>query len=818
MPQPKSGATARHSKSSGRQPTFKRSQRSTHPELPHSPAGAIAPRTNRGELVRRAGAQPRAPACGGITIDALNRIASATEPDLTEIKPRYNQRGLLDKVEARVRNAATWTTFVGDIQYDAKAQRQSIDYGNGTATAYQYDDLTYRLLHLTTTRTSPSNTLQDLTYTFDPVGNIVQITDAAQQTLFYNNSVVLPQNLFEYDALYRLLSATGREHASIGDVQLDHNDLPLQNLPHANDPNAVRTYLEEYEYDHVGNILEMFHEAAGTPVATWTRAYTYGVGTNRLATNSIPGGTATYSHDAHGNLTSMPHLAAITYSPWDQMASADLGGGGDVYFTYASDGTRVRKVWQQTATAVKERIYLGAYEIYREKLSGVTQLERHTLHIMDGVQRIAMVETKTIEGGAPIATPVPKQRYQLGNHLGSAMLEVDETGLIISYEEYHPYGTSAYRSAWSGVEVSARRYRYTGKERDDETGLYYHGARYYACWLGRWTSADPLGIGADGPGLYNYTRGSPIVYSDPSGTDSVDDQAATVAAHQQLAEQEYQRYLAEQYVQHDLETGQTIDPSIGVEVPEAVHPQVAFANEILANIDARLAAERADGLTGEGGASSELAEMEARDPFAGASGQSAQPNEIGPMTDAELGFWQTLGGAYLGARVPSGPAHAVGALTLASAESHDDPSFVLGTLAVLPGMPAVSQALDRAVGAATDAAYRSAFVFTGVQGMGGGKGPKFSSPTVVGGTSSVATKSTATDVTFTKAMHAQSEVIARGTSIRKVDQLIEQFGGTRRGWVKKKTWDPSSGRELHYYEHDGIGRVGVKWAGEGDSF
>ncbi|MBK8943601.1 MAG: RHS repeat-associated core domain-containing protein [Polyangiaceae bacterium] len=225
----------------------------------------------------------------------------------------------------------------------------------------------------------------------------------------------------------------------------------------------------------------------------------------------------------------------------------------------------------------------------------------------------------------------------------------------ILYEEYHPYGTSAYRSARSGVEVSARRYRNTGKERDDETGLYYHGARYYAAWLGRWTSADPLGIGADGPGLYNYTRGSPIVYSDPSGTDSVDDQAATVAAHQQLAEQEYHRYLAEQYVQHDLETGQTIDPSIGVEVPEAVHPQVAFANEMLANIDARLAAERADALTGEGGASSGLAELQVRDPFAGASGNSALPNEIGPLTDAELGFWQTLGGAYLGGAHPCGP-------------------------------------------------------------------------------------------------------------------------------------------------------------------
>jgi len=112
---------------------------------------------------------------------------------------------------------------------------------------------------------------------------------------------------------------------------------------------------------------------------------------------------------------------------------------------------------------------------------------------------------------------VPMYRYQLGNHLGSSMLEVDETGLVISYEEYTPYGASAYQAARSGVDVSARRYRYTGKERDEETGLYYNGARYLAAWLGRWTSADPIGIGADGPGLYNYTRGSPVMMSDPSG-------------------------------------------------------------------------------------------------------------------------------------------------------------------------------------------------------------------------------------------------------------------------------------------------------------
>ncbi len=138
------------------------------------------------------------------------------------------------------------------------------------------------------------------------------------------------------------------------------------------------------------------------------------------------------------------------------------------------------------------------------------------------VHRLPIVETKTIEGGSTIGTPVDKIRYQLGNHLGSAVVEVTETGAVISYEETCPYGSSTYRSASGSIDVSSRRYRYNGKERDEETGLHYYGARYLAAWLGRWTSADPLGIGADGPGLYNYTRGSPVNYTDPSGTQSND--------------------------------------------------------------------------------------------------------------------------------------------------------------------------------------------------------------------------------------------------------------------------------------------------------
>ncbi len=107
-------------------------------------------------------------------------------------------------------------------------------------------------------------------------------------------------------------------------------------------------------------------------------------------------------------------------------------------------------------------------------------------------------------------------RFQLDNHLGSASLEMDESGLVIGYEEYHPYGTTAYWSKASSSEVSLRRYRYIGKEKDEETGLYYHGARHCAPWLGRWTSADPAGM-VDGPNLYEYVRGNPVRSKDPSG-------------------------------------------------------------------------------------------------------------------------------------------------------------------------------------------------------------------------------------------------------------------------------------------------------------
>lgn len=65
-------------------------------------------------------------------------------------------------------------------------------------------------------------------------------------------------------------------------------------------------------------------------------------------------------------------------------------------------------------------------------------------------------------------------------------------------------------------ELGLRRYRYTGKERDEETGLYYYGTRYYIPWLARWTAADAIGI-EDGLNLYLFVQNNPIVFVDPNG-------------------------------------------------------------------------------------------------------------------------------------------------------------------------------------------------------------------------------------------------------------------------------------------------------------
>ena len=480
--------------------------------------------------------------------DALSRPMSVVSPDGSEARPTYNEANFLESMAVRLRGEGDFVPFVNNINYDEKGQRTLIEYENGVQTAYIYDEETFRLIRLLTTRAVDGVRLQDLHYFYDPVGNITSIRDDSQQPIFYSGEVVLPNTDYEYDPLYWLRQADGREHRGQNINNLpehrpalkpsyDFNDSTRRNLAHPHDGQAMRNYTQRYTYDEVGNILTMAHQADG---GDWTRHYSYAINNNRLESTSLPGDdplgpyAAKYEYDVHGNMTQMPHLPVMQWDFKDQLQAsskqvrADGGTPETTYYVYDAAGQRVRKVTERqadvgvTLTRMKERIYLGGFEIYRE-YSGdgeTVVLERETLHVVDDQQRIALVETKTTEVDTVVVQPIdlltPVIRYQLSNHLGSASLELDRDGNVIAYEEYHPYGSTAYQSRRSETEVSLKRYRYTGKERDEETGLGYHRARYYACWLGRWTAADPIGVG-DGLNLYEYTSNNPINYVDYSG-------------------------------------------------------------------------------------------------------------------------------------------------------------------------------------------------------------------------------------------------------------------------------------------------------------
>ncbi len=458
--------------------------------------------------------------------DALGRITKQTAPDGSIITPSYNEAGLLNAEIVKHPHLASPSAYIKDIDYNEKGQRNKIIYGNGVITKFDYDKETFRLLHLETKRQN-NDPLQDLYYTYDPVSNITHIEDKNIPVAFFDNQKITGVSTNTYDALYRLVEATGRENNSalILDSKDNWIDAAFMHNINPGGPMAVRTYTQSYQYDAVGNILQMRHQAAGN---NWTRDYNYQTANNRLISTQVGAHTYTYPHHAqHGFMKAMPHLEELGWNFKEELIKTirqrrnDGGTPETTYYQYDGQGLRIRKITENqadagdTPTKKEERIYIGDYELYKKHSGTHAGLQRISLSLKDKQHCFVMIETRNdVDDG----TEKHLACYQLHNHLGSAILELDGTNdaKVISYEEYHPFGTTAYQAKNSAIKSAAKRYRYTGKERDEENGLYYHGARYYASWLGRWCSPDPEGT-LDSHNLYVYANSNPILYTDPLG-------------------------------------------------------------------------------------------------------------------------------------------------------------------------------------------------------------------------------------------------------------------------------------------------------------
>jgi RHS repeat-associated protein len=494
--------------------------------------------------------------------DALNRAIQLVTPHsgamgANVIQPFFNEANQLDAMDVWLQQAtapaallnpsAAGLHAITGIDYNARGQRIDITLGNQTVIQHAYDPETFRLTNLVTNRPSTfaanQQTVQNLAYYYDPVGNITRLADTAdtQNVIYFKNQRVDPTGDYTYDPLYRLIRATGREHlgqnagALLAPQQVTNDDSFRIGLPQPGDGTAMGNYAENYAYDPAGNLLSMAHQVSS---GAWTRTYVYkepsqiaAETSDRLSATSLPGDpaggpySAAYKYDAHGNMIQMPHLPALAWDEQDRLRSTTRqvvtnGTPVTTFYVYDADGQRISKTTDgqaaagQTAARKSQRIYLGAVEVYREfAADGVTvTLQRETLHVMDDARRVAIVETRTAGADAGLAQLI---RYQFTNHLESAALELDDQSQIISYEEYFPYGSTSYQAVRNQTDTP-KRYRFTGKERDTENDLYYHGARYYAPWLGKWIACDPIGL-RGGSNLYAYVNNNPIKLTDRDG-------------------------------------------------------------------------------------------------------------------------------------------------------------------------------------------------------------------------------------------------------------------------------------------------------------
>ncbi|MHA1067245.1 RHS repeat-associated core domain-containing protein, partial [Enterobacter ludwigii] len=400
------------------------------------------------------------------------------------------------------------------VTYTAAGQVRREEQGNGVVVTYTYEPQTQRLTGVRAERPaghrSGQKVLQDLRYGYDPVGNVVSVRNDAEATRYWRNQKVEAVSGYDYDSLYRLVSATGREMADAG---REGGGLPQWALLHTAG-GAYTNYTRRYRYDTGGNLTQIRHSGAATE-NRWTRDITVSDRSNRGVMSSLTAdaGEVDGLFTAGGQQTQLQAGQGLEWTERNELLSVSPvvreGGTGDrESYRYDGSSQRVLKVSEQrTGGGVRrERVmYLPGLEV-RTKGEGGAETERLETVVCGGVARTG-VRVLHWETGLPSGLSNDGVRYSCGNLTGSGELEADGEGELISQEEYYPYGGTAVWAVRSELEGEYKTVRYSGKERD-ATGLYYYGYRYYQAWTGRWLSADPAGT-VDGLNLYRMCRNNP---------------------------------------------------------------------------------------------------------------------------------------------------------------------------------------------------------------------------------------------------------------------------------------------------------------------
>lgn len=308
----------------------------------------------------------------------------------------------------------------------------------------------------TSSFTYVNDRIQDISYTYDKVGNITKIID--------DSSTNAKRTMdFTYDDLHRLTIASSTLA-------------------------ATTDYRQTYSFNAIGNITNK------SDLGDYT--YTDNGYNNPHAAVSINGTTNTY--DNNGNL-----LNDGTWShawDYDNRIASSTNGTITVNYAYDHEGQRVRQ-----SNGTDDWIYVNRYYDVNHATT--------TKHIFAGDQLIA-----TIEGNG-VATST---YYVHTDHLGGSSVLTDESGDVVQLLDYYPFGGTRIDEKTGSYD---NRKKFTGKELDDETGLYYFGSRYQNPNIGKFVSQDPASRDNSEQFLedpqqfnyYSYARNNPIKYTDPTG-------------------------------------------------------------------------------------------------------------------------------------------------------------------------------------------------------------------------------------------------------------------------------------------------------------
>lgn len=432
--------------------------------------------------------------------DDLNRLVSKTYPDASQSSFGYDVLGRLTTAG----NASSQLSFT----YDALGR--VLEAGQGDATVgHAYDKVGNP-----TTLTYPDGT--SLTYAYDALNRLDQLQDAADalvadyayDSLSRRTKLTLAngvESTYQFDAASRLLSLAHRKLA----------------------PETVVSSFT-YAYDQTVNVTSMTTLAG-------THTYTYDK-TSQLTQISYPAGNAaSYSYDAHGNRTTVVNGGTAAYNSNNLDQYTDIGGVTLVYdangnllsdgtnsYTYDFDNRLV-----QVVTPLQTVTY-GYDPLGRRISRSAGGAEVKFLHDGDRVIEERGTSGKVVAQffyGVGIDEIVVIRRpgndyYSLRDGLGNVAALTDASGGKLEGYEYDVYGKPFFRDKnGSVIDRSAfdNAYLFTGRDYDDETGLYHFRARWYDPDHGRFLTPDPLGIHGGDSNLYRYVWNNPAVWVDPHG-------------------------------------------------------------------------------------------------------------------------------------------------------------------------------------------------------------------------------------------------------------------------------------------------------------